>query len=38
MNRTLAELDSIEKSGVSHRGQAFGQLRAHLIAHPTLLA
>jgi len=38
MNRTLAELDSIEKSGVSHRGQAFGQLRAHLIAHPNLVA
>lgn len=36
-NRTLAELNSVEKSGVSHRGQAFGRLRDHLIAHPDLL-
>jgi XTP/dITP diphosphohydrolase len=34
LNRTLAELDSLEKSGVSHRGQAFGRLRDHLLAHP----
>lgn len=37
LGRTLAELDSIEKSGVSHRGQAFGKLRNHLLAHPDLL-
>ena len=37
LNRTLAELNSVEKSGVSHRGQAFGRLRDHLIAHPDLL-
>ncbi len=38
LNRTLAELDSIEKSTVSHRGQAFGKLRDYLLARPDLLA
>lgn len=37
LNRTLAELDSIEKSTVSHRGKAFGQLREFLRAHPGAL-
>lgn len=37
LNRTLAELDSNEKSGVSHRGQAFHELRDHLLAHPDLV-
>lgn len=36
LNRTLAELESVEKSTVSHRGQAFGKLRDHLLAHPDL--
>jgi XTP/dITP diphosphohydrolase len=35
LGRTLAELDSIEKSAVSHRGKAFKALRDHLIAHPA---
>lgn len=34
LNHTLAELDSLTKSTVSHRGQAFGKLREHLLAHP----
>ena len=29
---TLAELDPARKAGVSHRGQAFAALRAHLLA------
>ena len=37
LNRTLAELDPVEKSGVSHRGQAFHGLRDHLLSHPDLL-
>jgi XTP/dITP diphosphohydrolase len=37
LNRTLAELDSIEKSTVSHRGKAFGQLREFLRTHPGAL-
>ena len=37
LNRTLAELDPVEKSGVSHRGQAFHRLRDHLLSHPDLL-
>jgi XTP/dITP diphosphohydrolase len=37
LNHTLAELDSLTKSGVSHRGQAFGKLRDHLLANPTFL-
>jgi XTP/dITP diphosphohydrolase len=37
LGRTLAELDSIEKSGVSHRGKAFKALRDHLLAHPALI-
>ena len=37
LNRTLAELESEEKSRVSHRGKAFAQLRTHLLAHPDLL-
>jgi XTP/dITP diphosphohydrolase len=36
LNRTLAELDSVTKSAVSHRGQAFGKLRDHLLTHPLL--
>ena len=36
LNRTLAELDPVEKSGVSHRGQAFHGLRDHLLSHPDL--
>jgi XTP/dITP diphosphohydrolase len=32
--KTLAETSVDEKSAVSHRGQAFRQLRAWLIAHP----
>jgi len=34
LGRTLAELDPAEKSAVSHRGQAFEALRAHLVACP----
>jgi XTP/dITP diphosphohydrolase len=37
LGRTLAQLAEHEKSLVSHRGQAFRQLRAHLAAHPTPL-
>jgi XTP/dITP diphosphohydrolase len=37
LGRTLAELDSIEKSAVSHRGKAFTALRNHLLAHPALI-
>jgi XTP/dITP diphosphohydrolase len=33
---TLAELDGRAKAAVSHRGQAFSALRAHLVAHPEL--
>lgn len=36
LGRTLAELGPAEKSGVSHRGQAFAALGAHLLAHPDL--
>ncbi len=32
LGRTLAELDHAEKSTVSHRGKAFGTLRARLVA------
>jgi len=32
---TLAELDEGAKASVSHRGQAFRQLRAHLASHPA---
>jgi XTP/dITP diphosphohydrolase len=32
--KTLAEASTQEKSAVSHRGQAFRQLRAWLMAHP----
>jgi len=35
LGRTLAELDESEKASVSHRGQAFRQLRDHLATHPT---
>jgi XTP/dITP diphosphohydrolase len=38
LGRTLAELDEDEKARISHRGLAFGQLRAHLLAHPLGLA
>jgi XTP/dITP diphosphohydrolase len=31
---TLAELDERAKASVSHRGQAFRQLREHLASHP----
>jgi len=34
LGRTLAELDEREKASVSHRGQAFRQLRDHLASHP----
>lgn len=34
--RTLGELDDEEKAAVSHRGEAFRQLAAHLAAHPRL--
>jgi XTP/dITP diphosphohydrolase len=33
---TLAELDRTRKATVSHRGQAFGALRAELLQHPEL--
>jgi XTP/dITP diphosphohydrolase len=32
---TLAELDEGAKASVSHRGQAFRQLREHLASHPA---
>jgi XTP/dITP diphosphohydrolase len=31
LNKTLAELDQTQKSAVSHRGQAFSQLRRHIV-------
>jgi XTP/dITP diphosphohydrolase len=34
--RTLAELDHVEKSKVSHRGKAFAALRAYLLSNPAL--
>ena len=34
LGKTFAELDPIEKYGVSHRGKAFRQL-LDLIEHPT---
>jgi XTP/dITP diphosphohydrolase len=34
LGRTLAELDEDQKASVSHRGQAFRQLRDHLATHP----
>ncbi len=37
LGRTLAELGSIEKSAVSHRGKAFKALRVHLLTHPALI-
>jgi XTP/dITP diphosphohydrolase len=37
LGRTLAELDSVEKSTVSHRGKAFKALRDHLLAHRALI-
>ena len=33
LNKTLAELDPAQKSSVSHRGKAFGQLREFLNHH-----
>jgi XTP/dITP diphosphohydrolase len=35
LGRTLAELDEREKAAVSHRGQAFRQLRDHLSSRPA---
>jgi XTP/dITP diphosphohydrolase len=35
LNRTLAQLTEHEKTRVSHRGQAFRQLRDHLAARPV---
>ena len=35
LGRTLAELDEAEKASVSHRGQAFRQLRDHLASRPA---
>jgi XTP/dITP diphosphohydrolase len=35
LGRTLAELDEREKASVSHRGQAFRQLRDHLASRPA---
>ncbi len=37
LGRTLAELDTREKSAISHRGQAFTALRHHLTAHPRAI-
>jgi XTP/dITP diphosphohydrolase len=34
---TLAELDTVRKSSVSHRGKAFSALRAWLLANPGVL-
>ena len=34
LGRTLAEIDEREKASVSHRGQAFRQLREHLASQP----
>ena len=36
LGQTLGELDQAVKATVSHRGQAFAALRAHLLAHPEL--
>ncbi|MEP6914889.1 MAG: non-canonical purine NTP pyrophosphatase, partial [Acidobacteriota bacterium] len=35
---TLAELDRARKATVSHRGQAFGALRAEFMKQPDLIA
>jgi XTP/dITP diphosphohydrolase len=35
LGRTLAELNEREKASVSHRGQAFRQLRDHLASRPA---
>jgi XTP/dITP diphosphohydrolase len=35
---TLAELDSVTKSSVSHRGKAFSALREWLLEHPDVLS
>jgi XTP/dITP diphosphohydrolase len=37
LGRTLGEVEPAEKAHISHRGKAFGALRAHLLAHPMLL-
>lgn len=37
LGRTLAELDTRDKSAISHRGKAFTALRDHLRAHPGLI-
>jgi XTP/dITP diphosphohydrolase len=37
-NRTLAELEAAQKSTVSHRGKAFGALRAYLVERDQRLA
>lgn len=37
LGRTLAELDTRDKSAISHRGKAFTALRDHLRAHPSLI-
>jgi XTP/dITP diphosphohydrolase len=37
LGRTLAELDEAEKASISHRGQAFRQLRDYLASHPAWL-
>ena len=37
LGRTLAEIGEDEKAVVSHRGQAFRQLRDHLASHPPWL-
>ncbi|MDQ3212232.1 MAG: RdgB/HAM1 family non-canonical purine NTP pyrophosphatase [Acidobacteriota bacterium] len=37
LGRTLAQLDAMDKSAVSHRGKAFTAFRTHLLAHPTLI-
>ena len=37
LGRTLAEIPEDEKAAVSHRGQAFRQLRDHLASHPPWL-
>jgi XTP/dITP diphosphohydrolase len=34
---TLAELNSVQKARISHRGRAFSALREHLQAHPETL-
>jgi XTP/dITP diphosphohydrolase len=35
--QTLAEVDQKRKATVSHRGQAFAALRAHLLEHPETI-